>query len=162
MRYLISIFFILVLSSHNCSAQNEKLNISSVINSIYFSKEGLNIRDQNQKMIFCLATKKNTKIKSLDEFVNFNSFNSKKMQILYADEENKILRKLKNYDSIEVVRISLSQNEDGNLVLLLDIGSTNYKLFKTSKFKFTILGDLFKAYYKSFNNKWVIDHIDRI
>jgi len=162
MRYIVSFLLIIFIGSTNCYAQNEKLNLSSIINSIYFSKEGLEIKDQDQKMIFCLSTKKDTKIISLSEFVNFDSFNSKKMQLLYANEEKKILRKLKNNDSIDVIRISRSESENNSLVLLLDIGTINYKLYQTSKFKFTMQGDTFKIYYKSLDNKWVLDHIDRI
>lgn len=158
----IGIFFTLAFNSNSCFAQNEKLNLSEIIKSIYFSKDGLDIKDGDEKMFFCMSIKKDAKIQALEEVLYLDSIDSEKFQLLYADDEKKIRHILRKNNSIDVIRVSLSQKDNENLVLLLDIGSVNYKLFKKSKFKFTMRGDVFKTYYKSVNGKWIIDHIDRI
>lgn len=162
MRYFIIIFFGLLFNGNLCFAQNEKLNLSEVINSIYFSEKGLDIKEGEEKIFFCMSIKKDTKIPILDEVLNLDSYDSKKFQLLYANDEKEIRRILKRNNSIDVIHVSLSQIGNENLVLLLDIGSIDYKLFKKSKFKFTMRGDVFKTYYKPVNGKWMIDHIDRI
>jgi hypothetical protein len=161
MRYFLSLVFVFAFGNH-CFAQNERLSLSSVINSIYFSKDGLDIKDTKEKMFFCMSIKKDTKIPNLEDVLDFDSFNSNKFELLYANDEKKILQILKKNNFIDVIHTPTCQMDVDNLVLILDIGSIDYKLFKKSKFKFTMRGDVFKIHYKSINNKWIVDHIDRI
>lgn len=162
MSSLISFFLIIIISNTNCYAQNEKLNLSSIINSIYFSKEGLDIKDEDEKIFFFMPFKKKDSIRALNDILESDYYNSRKFQILYSNEEKKILKKLKKVEYGNVVRIQRENNNTEQLKLIVDIGMTDYNFYKKNGFKFTFKGDTWEVYYKSVNNKWILDHIHRV
>lgn len=162
MKYFIPILFILLFSAKSCSAQNEKLNLSEVINSIYFSKEGLDIKEENEKMLFFMSIKKSTRISSLEEVLNLDSFNSQKFQLLYANDEKKILKGLKKVEFGNIIDITKINDDKGRLKFRIEVGMTDYDFFIQNHFKYTYKGDTWEVYYKSVNGKWIIDHIDRV
>jgi hypothetical protein len=45
------LLIVFIYNIHYCTAQTEKIKISEIINSIYFSKEGLDIKNDD-KMFF--------------------------------------------------------------------------------------------------------------
>jgi len=163
MRKFIYIFLsIYIFNIHNCSAQNQKIKLSEIINSIYFSKHGLDIKDEDEKIFFFISFKKKDSIPVLNDILELDYYNSRKFQILYSNEEKKILKKLKKVEYGNVVRIQKENDNTEQLKLIVDIGMTDYNFYKKNGFKFTFKGDTWEVYYKSVNNKWILDHIHRI
>ena len=157
-----------ILSFFNCNAQNEKIKLSKIINDIYFSEKGLNIKDQPQQMIFLISHQQEIKNPKLNNFIFLDSYNDKKFEFIYSNEEVKIKKRLKalkkqqGFEYANVVRIQIVDYNTDFIKLYLDIGMTDYKFFKQNSFKFTFKGDSWNVYCKSTDNNWVIDHIDSI
>lgn len=161
MQYRISLLFLVFLNYANCSAQNHKIKWSEIINSIYFSKDGLDMKDGDEKIFFFMTFTKQDIIPALDGILESDYYNSGRFQILYADDEKKILKTLKKVEFGNVVRIEKT-NELTLLKLIVDVGMTDYNFYIQNHFKSTFKGDKWEVYYKSINNKWVLDHINRI
>jgi hypothetical protein len=109
-----------------------------------------------------MTVKKQSSIPELDTILELDYYNSRKFQILYANDEKKILKKLKKVEFGNVVRIKKENDSKTQLKLIIDVGMTDYSFYTQNRFKFTFKGDTWELNYKSVNNKWIIDHIDRI
>lgn len=163
MRKLIYIFLsIYIYSTPDCSAQNQKIKLSEIINSIYFSQQGLNIKDEDEKMFFFMTFNKKDGIPLLNDILEPDCYNSRKFEILYSNEQKKILKKLKKVEFGNVIKIQKENNNTGQLKLIVYVGMTDYNFYNKNGFKFTFKGDTWEAYYKSENNKWILNHINRI
>lgn len=168
-KVFLGIVTFVILFTHNYSfAQNEKIKMSEIIYSIYFSEKGLNRKDQNEKMVFIVALKQEAKIPKLNNIIILDNSNDNKFEIIYKNEVRKIkkrLKALKRRNDFKYANILAIEKLDSNeefVRMTLNVGMTDYEFFKQGTFNSTYKGDNWEIEYKSIENKWIIDHIDRI
>jgi hypothetical protein len=154
MRYFISFFFVLVFGSH-CFAQNEKLNLSTIINSI-LSSESCSWENEPDKIYFCMSYPQKNEMDKLEEIIVFDSFNSKRFQILYGNDKKKILKKLKKVEHGYIIYSKIVHYESNELTLRIDIPKTDYALFKKMQFRVSSIDSSWDMHYTLKDGKWIL------
>lgn len=149
MRYLTSFLLVLVLSNHNCSAQDQKINLSSLLHSTFLSHDCSYLLTDDEKLY--IFTDKNKKVQ---EFINFDCYNSHGAQIVYNTDEKYILKKLKKVDSANVLSIEIISQDKGLLILKIDLSKTNYELYLNNKFQITLIDSWLDVNYEKINGEW--------
>jgi hypothetical protein len=149
MRYFISLFFVLV-SNNYCSGQNEKLNLSSVINSILLS-QNCSLKNKNEKLYFFTREDKD-----LLGILNFDSYNSNELQIVYGDDRKNISHELKKVEFGYVIYIKIIKRDEDELILSVDLPKTNYKLYRKNQFRVTLADSWWDMHYTLKESNWVI------
>lgn len=152
MRYFISLFFVLFFNTNNCSAQNEKIKLSSIINSI-LSSESCSLKNDDDKLYFRVSVIKND---SFEKVVEFDSFNSTIFQLLYGSNKKQILRKLKKVEYGYVVSPNIVQREINELELHIDIPRMDYELYLKNGPKVSTIDTSWDMHYTLKEGKWVL------
>ncbi|NRS87185.1 sRNA-binding carbon storage regulator CsrA [Flavobacterium sp. 7E] len=156
MRNLISVLIILILSNHICSAQNEKINLSSIINSILFSGN-CDLKNENEKLYF--FTFKNEKNK---EIINFDTFNSNGVEIVYKTDKKKVSKKLKRVEFGYDVSITIVSQDKNELAITVDLPKINYDLYKKSiktKIQIVLADSWWDMHYTQKEGKWILSEM---
>jgi hypothetical protein len=149
--YFISLFFVF---GNHCFAQNEKLKISSIVNSMYFPKGDSLIKKNKKKMFFFMSIGKDERNK-LEDYLIFDLFDSKKFQLIYGNDKKKILKKLKHIEHGNVIDIKIINREINELELSVNISNTDYDLFSKMQFKVVTMDSDWEIHYTFKNGKWV-------
>lgn len=154
MRYYISSLLLIFILNNNCSAQSQKINLSSIINSIYLSQNCSYLLNSDDKVfLFSDKDKKN------QEIINFDSYNSHGIQLIYSTDKKKILKKLKKVESGRVVSIEIIGQDKNELILNVDLSKTNYQLYLKNQFRITLADSWSNVHYIQNNGKWVLKKI---
>jgi hypothetical protein len=149
MRYYISLFFVFV-SNNYCCGQNEKLSLSSVINSILLS-QNCSLKNKNEKLYFFTHEDKD-----LLGILNFDSYNSNELQIVYGDDRKNISHELKKVEFGYVIYIKIIKRDEDELILSVDLPKTNYKLYRKNQFRVTLADSWWDMHYTLKESNWVI------
>lgn len=153
MRYFIPFFFILLFNNNNCSAQNERIKLSSIINSMYFVKDR-RVKPEGKKMLFCMSFPQKSEMDKLEEAIDFDMFNSKDFIILYGNDKKRILKELKHVEYGNVIDIKIISKESNELELAVNMSNTDYKLFRKMQFKIVTMDSDWEIHFSFKNGKW--------
>jgi hypothetical protein len=150
MRYFISSFLFFFILNNHCSAQNEKIKLSSILNSILLSPK-CSLKNEDEKLYFFTH-----KDKKVEEIINFDCYNSHGAQIIYTTNKKNILKKLKKVESACVLFIKIISQDKNELILRIDLPITNYQLYLKNQFTVTLIDSWLDIHYTQKNGKWVL------
>nr|WP_294931366.1 hypothetical protein [uncultured Flavobacterium sp.] len=151
MRYFISSFLLFFILNNHCSAQNEKLKLSSIIDSTFLSQNCSYLVTNDEKLYFFTH-----KDKKVEEIINFDCYNSHGVQIIYTTNKKNILKKLKKVESACVLFIKIISQDQNELILRIDLPITNYQLYLKNQFTVTLIDSWLDIHYTQKNGKWVL------
>jgi hypothetical protein len=155
MRYLISVFLILVISSPKSYSQNTKLNLSTILNSILLS-QNCSLKNEDEKLYFFTY-----KDKTLQDVINFDSY-CQDAEIVYKTDKKKVIRKLKKVEFGYDISIKIISQNENKLVLNVDLPKINYDLYtKSIKSKIQVLlaDSWWHMQYTLKNDKWMLSEM---
>jgi hypothetical protein len=148
------VFLTFLYNINYCTAQTEKIKISEIISSIHLSQNCSYLVTGDEKIY--LFTEQDKKVQPL---INFDSYNSHGVEIIYDTNKKSILRKLKKVESAIVLSIEVvSQNKD-ELILKVDLSKTNYQLYRKNKFTITLIDSWLDINYNLKSDKWTVTKI---
>lgn len=155
MRHFISSLFFIFIFNNNCFAQSEKINLSSVINSIILSQNCSYLLNRDEKIYLFSDNRDN----NTQEIINYDPYNSHGVQTIYSRDQKKILKKLKKVESGRVLTIENISRSGNELTFNVDLSKIDYQLYKKSQFRVTLANSWLNMHYVQNNGKWTLTAI---